>query len=186
MGRELRVKETQNAIEPLLYEYYQISDREKMLIDDTDKFFVPSSTPSSLMSDIPTLKCSSVEARKDYVELICKILNSWAKRGSLKVSGAAKISTRLGLGIVSLRKSKSIKPYSETPSSSEFESALGRMKRALPINVGRSEYLRGLKIFEKNQLHIIKPLDMRHWTKTAALNDADELATAILSANRID
>ena len=60
------------------------------------------------------------------------------------------------------------------------------MKRALTINVGRSEYLRGLKIFEKNQLHIIKPLDMRHWTKTAALNEADELATAILSTNRID
>ena len=186
LGRELRVKETQNAIEPLLYEYFQISDREKMLIEDTDNIFEPSSTPASLMTDIPTLRRSSFQDRKDYVDLLCQILNTWAKRGWVRAYGESNISTRLGLGIVSLRKSKSINLYRESSTSSEFESALERMKRALTINVGRSEYLRGLKIFEKNQLHIIKPLDMRHWTKTAALNEADELATAILSTNRID
>ena len=186
LGRELRVKETQNAIEPLLYEYYQISDREKMLIEDTDKIFEPSSTPASLITRIPTLKPSSFKDRKDYVQLLCEVLNTWAKRGWVRVSGEVKISTRLGLGIVSLRKTKSIKPYRETSATSEFESALGRVKSSLPINISRNEYLRGLKIFEKSQLHIMKPLDMRHWTKTAALNDGDELAAAILSADRIE
>jgi hypothetical protein len=41
-------------------------------------------------------------------------------------------------------------------------------------------YYRNLKIFDGNQIHIIKPLALRSWTKTAALNDADEIAGAIL------
>jgi hypothetical protein len=41
--------------------------------------------------------------------------------------------------------------------------------------------MRNLKIFDGNELHILKPLERRFWTKTSALNDADEIAAAILS-----
>ncbi|MCK4816200.1 hypothetical protein KA005_10565, partial [bacterium] len=92
----------------------------------------------------------------------------------------------IGLGIVSLQKGEKMKPYRESSAIGTFESALERIKQALPEQVGRTIYFRGLKIFEENQLHIIKPLELRHWTKTAALNDADELAASILSTSRID
>ena len=42
------------------------------------------------------------------------------------------------------------------------------------------EVVQGLKVFDKNLLYITKPLGKRFWTNTAALNDADEVATTIL------
>jgi hypothetical protein len=186
LGRGNIIKETQEAIEPLLYDYYEVSEREKILIEDTNKIFEPSSTPASLTIPIPTLRRSSNKDRVDYVESLCKVLNTWAKRGQIRVSGETRLSTSIGLGIVSLQKGERVKPYSESSAIDKFESALERIKKALPEQVGRTIYFRGLKIFEENQLHIIKPLELRHWTRTAALNDADELAASILSTSRID
>lgn len=186
LGRGNIIKETQEAIEPLLYDYYEVSEREKILIEDTNKIFEPSSTPASLTIPIPTLRRSSNKDRVDYVESLCKVLNTWAKRGQIRVSGETRLSTSIGLGIVSLQKGERVKPYSESSAIDKFESALERIKQALPEQVGRTIYFRGLKIFEENQLHIIKPLELRHWTRTAALNDADELAASILSTSRID
>jgi hypothetical protein len=40
-------------------------------------------------------------------------------------------------------------------------------------------YVRGYARFEEDRAHILKPLTRRHWTRTAALNDADELAAYI-------
>lgn len=184
LGREILVKKTEDAIEPLIYDYYEISDRELILIEEVANIFEPSSTPASFTTNVPTLRRTTLEDRKGYVHLLCQVLNSWAKRGRLRMSGNSKISTSLGLGIVTLRKSDSTSTYGESTTSNKLQSALKRIRKALPEDKGRISYLRGLKIFEKNQLHIVKPLTLRQWTRTAALNDADELATAILSAGR--
>lgn len=184
LGREILVKKTEHIVEPLIYDYYEISDRELILIEEAANIFEPSSTPASPTTNIPTLRRTTFEDRKGYVDLLCQVLNSWAKRGRLRMSGDSKISTSLGLGVVTLRKSDSTSTYSESTTSNKLQSALRRIRKALPEDKGRISYLRGLKIFEKHQLHIVKPLTLRHWTRTAALNDADELATAILSAGR--
>ncbi|MBI5187023.1 MAG: hypothetical protein HZA01_15055 [Nitrospinae bacterium] len=184
LERKNSIKETQGIIEPLIYDYYEISEQEKMLIEDTVNILEPSSTPHSVKGNIPTLKPATFENRKTYVDLLCEVLNSWGKRSKFKVSGEAKISTSIGLGIVTLRKSDSIKPYSENTTSDALQSSLKRITKTLPEEKGRFSYLRGLKVFEKNELHIVKPLALRHWTRSAALNDADEIAAAILSAGR--
>ena len=46
---------------------------------------------------------------------------------------------------------------------------------------GSVEVLRGVKVFERDTLYLLKPLSRRFWTKTAALNDADDIAATILS-----
>jgi len=40
--------------------------------------------------------------------------------------------------------------------------------------------MRGLKVFEGSLLYITKPLGQRFWSRTAALNDADDIAGTIL------
>jgi hypothetical protein len=44
---------------------------------------------------------------------------------------------------------------------------------------GGLRYLRGFALFEEREVHILKPISRCHWTRTAALNDADELADFI-------
>jgi hypothetical protein len=42
------------------------------------------------------------------------------------------------------------------------------------------EFVRGVKVFDEDRLYIVKPLDQRNWTLTAAMNDADEIAGSLL------
>ena len=40
--------------------------------------------------------------------------------------------------------------------------------------------LRGFAYYEADRVHLLKPLARRHWTRTAALNDADEILTRMM------
>ena len=66
--------------------------------------------------------------------------------------------------------------------SPKLRKLLARIAKAsVQRGPGGLTYLRGYAHFEEDCVHILKPLTRRHWTKTAALNDADELATYIAS-----
>jgi hypothetical protein len=118
--------------------------------------------------------------------LLCDTLNQWAVRSNLRVKATCKISSRLGLGILTLHKSSVVMPYEEPSVTDDLQESLRRIKRSLRKEHGHLSYFRGLKIFDRNgnELHLVKPLALRHWTRTAALNDADEIASAILSAGK--
>lgn len=55
------------------------------------------------------------------------------------------------------------------------------LQRIAAKKLGTIDLVRGLKVFHKNLLYITKPLGQRFWSNTAALNDADETATTILT-----
>jgi hypothetical protein len=54
----------------------------------------------------------------------------------------------------------------------------------LPTQQGSIRQMRDLKVFDENDLYVLKPFSQRYWTDTAALNDADELMMAILEYMR--
>ncbi len=182
--RKAMIESIKKRLEPLVYEYYNIADCEKDLIEDTVNVYEPSSTPTTTKTQIPTLSPTDPEQRKKYVRLICDLLNQWGKRSPYQISGIVTLSESIGLGIVTLYKQEQSIPYSESKSSKILQQTLDRIQKQLPEQKGRIAYRRGLMMFEENQLHIVKPLNVRHWTQTAALNDADEIATAILMAKR--
>jgi len=184
MGRDEKVKAAMQEIEPLVYEYYGISEREQMLIEDTVNIFKRSMTPTSASERVRTLGKPTPDERTNYVELLCSILNSWAKRSNFTVSGKVEYSPDLGESIVTLWKSNKAEAVKQIQTSGELQTALKNIEQSLPDQIGRFRYHRNLKVFDGNKLYILKPLARRHWTKTAAINDADEIAAAILSSGR--
>jgi len=184
IGQEKKVKDAMRNIEPLVYEYYGISEREQMLIEDTVNIFKRSMMPASASNKVRTIGEPTPDERRDYVELLCNILNSWAKRSKFRVNGKVEYSPVLGVSIVTLWKSNKDEPFKQTQTSDELQAALKNIQQALPDQMGRFRYDRNLKVFDGDKLYILKPLTMRHWTKTAAINDADEIAAAILSSGR--
>jgi hypothetical protein len=60
---------------------------------------------------------------------------------------------------------------------------LDRLRKAYRKQLGAVELLRGVKVFDQNTLYIFKPLRLRFWTRTAALNDAHSIAASILTAS---
>ncbi len=57
---------------------------------------------------------------------------------------------------------------------------LGRLRREFSKKHATLDIVRGVMLFEGNHLYLVKPLGRRFWTRSAAVNDADEIATTIL------
>ena len=172
-------------LDELVLAYFDVDSWEEALINDTVKVWIPSATPHRDEKSIPALEPSSHTHRLEYMNLLLEALNTWAQRSDRRIEGDTIISLEADLGVISLRKvdkhSTQIQ-FSEAASSEELDRALQRLDSLLPEETKSMRLLRNLKIFDGNNLDILKPLACRYWTKTAALNDADEIAAAILTA----
>jgi len=179
IGRLQKAEQIQKECEPLIRQYYNIDEYEQILIEDTVDYIIPSITPSE-KKKIKTLSHVNNEQQRAYTEILCKMLNIHAKKGR-KVEGYV-IKADLQAIVVISRANGKPKPYRETSVSQEMEQVLGRIHKLLPAKRGGFVYYRNLKIFDKDHIYIVKPMTLRSWMRSTALNDADEIASAVLWA----
>lgn len=179
--REGIVRRTQESIGKLIEEYFDIDDVERMLIADTANIISRSVRPSRGRLDVPTIIQSDDSLRASYTRLLCDRLNGWAKP-EYRVHGNTLADPFLGIGMVVLEKTKrGENPTQLSMIDGQMLRAIDNLQRATAKDHGTFELVRGVKVFDKNLLYITKPLGQRFWTNTAALNDADEIATTILT-----
>jgi len=179
------VEEHCTGLDKLVFAYFDVDSWEEALMDDTVKVWIPSATPHRDEKSIPALEPTSPSQRFEYMNLLLEALNTWAKGSDKRIEGDTVISLEADMGVVSLRKvdkSSTQIQVSEAESSEELDKVLQRLDSLLPEETKSMRLLRNLKVFDGNNLDILKPLARRYWTKTAALNDADEIAAAILTA----
>jgi hypothetical protein len=175
------VAATDEAIEPLIDEYFDILPIEKVLISDTLEFIIPSVRPTRSRSIVPTIVPSKPGQREIYNTRLCATLNSWSKNSSMKVQGQTLASGKLGIGVVVLQTLRRDEGLIDIPDDIEsLLVALNSLRRASSHILNTFELFRGVKVFEGNRLYIVKPIGQRFWTESAALNDADEIATTVL------
>ncbi|MGC8639747.1 MAG: HsdM family class I SAM-dependent methyltransferase [Isosphaeraceae bacterium] len=185
VDRTAIVREATDAVEPLIEEYFDILPLEKLLIDDTIRITIPSIQPTRQRMPVPTVQPSSKAQRLAYRDRVCEMLKGWAKGGDFTVWGTQTASEHLGLGMVILEKlHRSEGPSSSVDSDGDVLAALDRLRAAASPKAGVLDPVRGLMVFDRNRLYVAKPIGQRYWTQTAALNDADEIAGAILMQSR--
>ena len=180
------IQDHEAELDSLVFRYFNVDSWEEALIEDTVKVSIPSATPRRDEKSIPALEPSSQTDRSDYLNLLLEALNTWGKRSDKRIEGRTIISREANVGLVSLHKvdrSSSQTQVSESKSSESLVAALRRLSHLLPEETKSMRLLRNLKIFDGNRLDILKPLARRYWTKTAALNDADEIAAAVLTSS---
>lgn len=74
--------------------------------------------------------------------------------------------------------------FSEVKAEARVELLLKRIRESAAHPPGTVfQCLRGFAFFEEKQVHVVKPLNQRHWTKTAALNDADEIIAYMMKGD---
>lgn len=175
------VRRTQESVDKLIEEYFDLDDVERMLITDTAEIIIPSVRPSRGKPNVPTIKQSSDALCTSYTSLLCDRLNGWAKQ-EYWVHGKVVADSSIGVGMVALEKTRrEEKPTQLSATDGELLKAFDNLQRIAAKGRGTFELVRGLKVFHKNLLYITKPLGQRFWTNTAALNDADEIAATILT-----
>ncbi|MEX1039568.1 MAG: N-6 DNA methylase [Pirellulaceae bacterium] len=186
LDRELVIKRADKEIEPLIFAYFDCDDYEQTLVCDTCEITEPSATPSSAQSNIPTLQQATRVQRESYSTMLTHILNEWGSRSPIQIYCQTIASPAAGLGIVKLEKQRrhsianGVRPL-DIASDALFSEQLVRLQKQLRKSNGMKTYMRGMVVFEEEHAFIIKPLSRRFWSRTAALNDADLLASAILN-----
>ena len=169
-------RRTQRIIESCIAEYFGLCEWELELIADTVAIFRPSSTPGSLDSDkLSTAKTSNEPHRKAYAQTIVKTFRAWSRtKKHLWAEGCT--SSRSNLAVVTLRLGNRSKDYDESHMDERVEEILNGIRENAARDNGKVfRCLRGFAYYEPDRVHILKPLNRRHWTRTAALNDADEI-----------
>lgn len=117
----------------------------------------------------------------EYLERLLAALRAWSP-GRESLHGTAFISRSAQLGVILLSRQAGARPASvETlEDDDELSEVLARLREIASTRYGWTSAPTNLVMFDGDQLYITKSLGSRHWTRTAALNDADTLAAEIL------
>jgi hypothetical protein len=182
IGRSEEAKKIQDECEPLIRRYYDIDEYERVLIEDTVDYIIPSITPSET-KNIKTLRLPNKTERQQYRDTLCQMLNIHAKEGK-KVEARVIKSDSQAVVVISRANGKQ-KSYQEISTSQEMGQVLDRISNLLPVKRDGFVYCRNLKIFDKDHIYIVKPMTLRSWMRSTALNDADEIAAAVLRVGEV-
>jgi hypothetical protein len=175
------VAQASDAIDGLLYEYFDVLPNERALIEDTLNVAIPSVTPTRNKKAIPAIEPASDGQRTEYIDKLCSTLNEWGSKSPDEAQGCVLASPKLGVAIAVLQRSpKGSPPLEITENLHDLLVSLTRIGGSVSRKVGSFELIRGTKLFDQDRLYIVKPISRRFWTGTAALNDADEIAGTIL------
>jgi hypothetical protein len=176
------VRNCTDELTELVYEYFDIDENERMLVEDTNAVLLRSVRRKRVSDQIPTLQASTVAGREQYKSVVCATLNDWARSGPYEVDASIHTSATSGMAVAVFTR---LKRGSRLPlaiqTAAGFLPVFERLQRAFKKDLGAVEFLKGIKVFDQDKLYVLKPLSQRFWTRSAALNDADDIAAAILS-----
>jgi hypothetical protein len=179
------IRDCSLRIEPLVKEYFDILPLEQLLVDDTIKVTIASIQPKQTQLPVETVKAISPGQLQTYCNLVCEMLNGWAKRSKHSVRGTAFGSHDLGVALAVFE--KVLRRDADEPMegvNKDMLAVLDSIRKAAPQKGGTLDLVRGVMAFFGNRLYVVKPIGQRQWTPTAAMNDADEIAGTILMRSR--
>jgi len=170
------VKDAHRKLNAKVYAYFDICEWERHLIEDTVTVFRPSSTPGSLDSrKLLTATESKPGHRKAYADTLVATFKGWTRSKS-NLWATSTIAPKVGLAVITFGVGGRARDYKETDAEQRVEDLLGRIRESSARTQGNVfRPLRGFAFYDGPQVHLLKPLRRRHWTRTAALNDADEI-----------
>lgn len=189
------VDRLQTEFEPLIYQYFGLTDQEIALVEDTTDIFVPSATPTSWRSS-QSITLDPLEKSKTtpyaekglgaYADTLTTTLNAWAEaeRSSHRIHVEGVTDKKTGLAMVTIRLSQKEAPYRDKSLSKDLSKALKAYNESISNKRGALTYERDILIFQGEKIHIVRPNILLNWTRTAALNDAARIYGDIVLANK--
>ena len=173
--REQTVQESWAALQPLVEEYFSVSEEEKILIEDTLEISKKSIHRHGTDGDVPSLQFPNANQRKKYADTLCAVLNRLARKKGIRISAQGMASQEFNLLFLTVIFGNEKRAYNEAAGEQELWEALKRLDKAAKHERGPFSYLRGFSFFEQDRLYMMKPAVLRSWSQTAALNDADAI-----------
>lgn len=184
-GLKEEAQKISKRLESYVRKYYDTDRYEEMLIDETVVLSMKSFHKKPDATNIPTLKMTQKNDWETYTQTLCEMLNNFGEGSKFKVKG--EVYRGMPYSVVHVSLSDRIKEDVPILESKEgLVKILQRMEHLLQQKSGRFVFCQNLKAFDPDSgsLYILKPMQMRFWSRTAALNDADEIAGSIIQTRR--
>ena len=164
-----------------VHEYFGISEQESHLIEDTVRIFRPSSTPATRSSDTLVTTLPSQEShRKAYASELVNTFKGWT-RTKESLWTACTLAPASGLAVLTFGVGGKPREYAETNGEARVEQVLAELRDSSSGDeVAVFRRMRGFAHYEGTKVHLLKPLSRRHWTRTAAQNDADAIIAQMM------
>ncbi len=183
LGHQQLIDDAQHEVTKHVYSYFDVTAEEEILIEDTISTLQRSAMPSR-HSVVPTLVAPKEPDRQRYANTLIDALYAWAGRRGANLGARCVLSEKAGIAVVTITRAPGPTKYAETKAPVHLDQVLSRLKSLSPQRYGSLAYLRNLTVLEKDCMHIVKPLAMRFWLRSAALNDADAAASQLLNHRR--
>lgn len=173
--------ESYSVIEQFIFELYRLTDYEIKLIEDAIDYIFDYFNAKG-KSD--ALSLPQKNDFKTYSEIICQVLRSSLDKTSKFTCTTYSSHTPLAVARINLLEdsNKSTLPLAV---DDELNISLKGLDDLLLDQRAESVYVkRNVRVYNKNEVYIIKPNQRRYWTYSAACRDADEIFSDIMKAWR--
>lgn len=166
-----------NVIDRLVFDYYGLDDSDVAIVEDTVHSIIPAMQPrrSAGLQRIWTQADSA--QRADYALMLCEALSPHF-RVPVKASLAARSTD---VAVLKLTIGGRASPYNENLSG-EFNDFLESIAAKLPIDLpGNVQLIPDLRIVVGHDMYLVKPTALRHWLRSTALADAEQIAAELVA-----
>lgn len=164
-----------DRLDSYAYEYFCLSADEISLIEDEVEFVLPAVQPHQ--GSTPEIwEPSSATERAAYAGALLSALRQWLRPDRGIDVGLEAHNADLGVLCLSLHRQQAVSSYREQDNSA-VRDLLGRLfeniHQPLP---GNFQLMPDFRIFEGDDLYIVKPMQKRFWLRSSALADAHAIA----------
>jgi type I restriction-modification system DNA methylase subunit len=188
--RRADIDALQSELEREIYNYFDLTDEEVALVEDTIRYVEPSSTPrnreSILDGGVPNLLPTDRAILREYAAMVTGTLNEWAEGGHFQVEASAAQFEDRPFVLFHLRQTRKPRLFRLEKIDHHTQAVLERIYDAARQKQGRFDYPRTVTFFDGESIYLLKPNSLMHWTRTAALNDADEIFAEVIRQRRAE
>ena len=164
-------------IDALVYDYYGLDKHDIALIEDSFNYIIPAMQPRRSAGLQAIWTNSQAPQRSAYAAMLCDALKPWF-RNSITASLAAKSADTAVLKLT-IAGDRRTRPYTEgtTADVDHFLKQISaNLTQQLPGNV---QVVPDLRFVVGRDMYLVKPLQLRHWLRSTALADAEQIAAEL-------
>jgi len=167
-----------SVIDRLVFEYYGLDDSDVAIVEDTVHSVIPAMQPRRSAGLQSIWAQVNSRQRAAYANMLCNALSPHF-RLPVKASLAARSTD---VAVLKLTIGDEVAPYAED-SSGEFNDFLGLIAAKLPIDLpGNVQLIPDLRLVVDHDMYLVKPTALRHWLRSTALADAEQIAAEFVAA----
>ena len=169
-----------SEIDQLVFDYYGLDAHEIALIEDTFHYIIPAMQPRRNAGMQKIWANSRYDQRADYADMLRYALTPYFRQ-PMQASLAAKSGD---VAVLKLTINSGVDEYKEEEEvAPETEKFLQSIQSNLPIKLpGNVQLVPDLRFVIGNDMYLVKPIQLRHWLRSTALADAEQIAAEFTAA----